>query len=692
MSPAAGSITVTVRGNGFAGTVNGVTVAAFNAGTNTPVGSPCITAGSGQCAIGVPNGTYDVRVTAAPPPFSPIASVWLGTAFGIPLAGGNPAGVFAYQPDSTGGQLPDPITVNDNTPSTRLVVQRNNPPQPTACGIDIALIIDRSGSTLPDDQTYKNAASDFVTALQGTPSRVGVWQFAAGASQVIALTDVSTVAGANAVKTAITNMATPSGGTNWDQGISQVAASGADAAILITDGNPTTQSGQWDPDTGSTGDVNVYDVEGGIASANLVKNAGIHFISVAVGISNTVNLLNLSPAVFPIANAGALQQLLTSIATALCGGTITVKKEVPNGQGGWQFADGWTFTATSNGPAPTPGSGATGDSGNNSILFDFNNVGSVTAGITETVLDNSWQLVQQGGENAVCLRNQVAVPAGQIDSSVANKISLTLGPTDVVICTFRNQPSQGKLEVKKDLNPAADPGLFNLQIDAGTLAANVGDGGTTGEQPVNTGSHTVGETQGTGTDLSDYTKSIECKAGNGSGAIVASNSGQASLDVNVGSGDDIVCVITNTRKTGKIEVKKDLNPSADSGKFNLQVDGVTKAPNVGDGGTTGEVSVNTGDHTVGETAGTGTSLSNYSTTIECKAENGNGAVVADTSGAGPLQVPVGKDDDIICVITNDLKKLEISKTVTSAPSFAGGTWTIAYDVDVDQHRCRHDDL
>ena len=64
----------------------------------------------------------------------------------------------------------------------------------------------------------------------------------------------------------------------------------------------------------------------------------------------------------------------------------------------------------------------------------------------------------------------------------------------------------------KDLSPTTDPGLFNLQIDGTTDpdADDVGDGGSTGEETVNTGTHTVGEIAGTDTDLADYQKSISC--------------------------------------------------------------------------------------------------------------------------------------------------------------------------------------
>ena len=77
------------------------------------------------------------------------------------------------------------------------------------------------------------------------------------------------------------------------------------------------------------------------------------------------------------------------------------------------------------------------------------------------------------------------------------------------------------------------------------------------------------------------------------------------LDVAVTYNADIVCTITNTRETGKLEVVKDLNPSGDPGKFNLQINGNTDpdATNVGDGGSTGEGPLIAGTHNVGEVAG-----------------------------------------------------------------------------------------
>jgi hypothetical protein len=119
--------------------------------------------------------------------------------------------------------------------------------------------------------------------------------------------------------------------------------------------------------------------------------------------------------------------------------------------------------------------------------------------------------------------------------------------------------------------------------------------------------------------------------------------------------ENVKCWFTNTKDTppppptGTIKVTKKLLPSTDSGKFNLLIDGVAKATNVGDGGTTGTQTVNTGVHTVGESAGAGTSLSNYDSSLTC-VDNAHGGA-ADNDGA----VQVDSGDAWECVITNTRK-------------------------------------
>ena len=144
-----------------------------------------------------------------------------------------------------------------------------------------------------------------------------------------------------------------------------------------------------------------------------------------------------------------------------------------------------------------------------------------------------------------------------------------------VVCTITNTRKPGKLEVRKSLAPASTHGRLrpsDRRPDRGT-GAGVGDGGTTGEQTVSAGIarcrrdrrgrrgaerlHALGRSAATPTARA---------------AIVATLRA-APLSVDVPSSSDIVCVITNTRKTGKLEVVKDLIPAADPGDFNLQIDG-----------------------------------------------------------------------------------------------------------------------
>src|SRR5262249_60991693 len=100
---------------------------------------------------------------------------------------------------------------------------------------------------------------------------------------------------------------------------------------------------------------------------------------------------------------------------------------------------------------------------------------------------------------------------------------------------------------------------------------------------------------------------------------VASGSGTSLSNIPVNKGNAVVCTITNTRNTGTIEVIKKIDPNPAGGQFNLQVDGVTKKANAVNNDTTGAVTVNTGSHSVGETAGgNNTDLTQYTDTIVCK--------------------------------------------------------------------------
>ena len=235
------------------------------------------------------------------------------------------------------------------------------------------------------------------------------------------------------------------------------------------------------------------------------------------------------------------------------------------------------------------------------------------------------------------------------------------------LCTFTNTRKPGQLELRKALVPASDPGRFTLRIAAGDATlfttADVGDGGTTGKQQVVPGAYAVSEAAGTGTDLGKYAQALQCRAGGGTGAVVPSPGGVVSVDSN----DDVVCTITNTRKPGQIEVRKDLRPDADPGRFTLSITGpggpVASAPDQGNGGTTGKQSVAPGTYTVAEAAGTSTSAADYTSGLRCVAAGGAGPEVPSTGG----QVAVDSGDDLVCVFTNTRNPVPVPPTPPVSP-------------------------
>jgi hypothetical protein len=229
--------------------------------------------------------------------------------------------------------------------------------------------------------------------------------------------------------------------------------------------------------------------------------------------------------------------------------------------------------------------------------------------------------------------------------AATSKITFKLDWYEWTKCWVTNTRDTGTIKVvKKVVAPAGDTGKFNLLVDGTAKASNVGDGGTTGDVSVTTGSHTVDESAGTATNLADYSQSTSCVD-----TAHPSDPAVNGKTVQVDKGDHWVCTITNTRKTATVKVTKALSPATDAGKFNLLIDGAAKATNVGDGGTTGVVTVLPGAHSVAEAAGTGTDLANYTSTLACKdTAHGNAA-----DNDGTLNVAAG--DAWECLFTNTRK-------------------------------------
>jgi hypothetical protein len=133
----------------------------------------------------------------------------------------------------------------------------------------------------------------------------------------------------------------------------------------------------------------------------------------------------------------------------------------------------------------------------------------------------------------------------------------------------------------------------------------------------------------------------------------------------IANGQTKTCTVTNDDIAPTLKVIKDLVPDNDSGLFNLRIDGATAGTgaNVGDGGTTGFVPVLAGNHTVSETAGTATTLSDYDTVIG-----------GDCAANGSVSLALAQNKT--CTITNTRKGMaKVVKTVSGLPPPAGQTFT-----------------
>lgn len=232
-------------------------------------------------------------------------------------------------------------------------------------------------------------------------------------------------------------------------------------------------------------------------------------------------------------------------------------------------------------------------------------------------------------------------------------------PSDCIV--YRD--NSARIEVKKVLNPSTDPGLFNLKIGTTTYATNVGNGGTTGEIVLTSGSITVSETAGTNTNLADYTTTVVCKDANGTGTVVGSGSpiGTTSRQLTFTATDasDIVCVFTNTRQLGTIQVIKNVDTDGDGvidqtgvTDWNWNIDG---AGNFATGSTQ---NVNIGSHTVSEVQKTGYHV----TASSCTGET------APATPNTSLTVTVSNNENVVCTFTNtrDTGYITVNKTLVPA--------------------------
>ncbi|WP_066582009.1 DUF7927 domain-containing protein [Cellulomonas timonensis] len=331
---------------------------------------------------------------------------------------------------------------------------RDNPAIPAQCGLTVALVLDLSGSTAGSFDALKTAAQEMVDALAGTNSQIALFTFATTAPAApganLPVTPVSTAAGAATVNAAIDALPTPVGGTNWDRGLYQVAASttGFDTAVVVTDGNPTFYGNGEGPGFFTR----FREVENGIFSSNTVKSQGTNVTVLGVGAGLTGPPDNLAAISGPVQGVdyfretdySAAAAAFRALALAGCAGSVTVVKNVipsTNAAGDVSNATpagGWTFDATVSTPPGTvaPASGQTADVTGALSFALTDNTDATRLQLVETV-QPGFSIEQVDGANAVCtdLNTQASVAV----DNVTEGFSLPVPPNAAITCQVYNR-------------------------------------------------------------------------------------------------------------------------------------------------------------------------------------------------------------------------------------------------------------
>jgi hypothetical protein len=273
-----------------------------------------------------------------------------------------------------------------------------------------------------------------------------------------------------------------------------------------------------------------------------------------------------------------------------------------------------------------------------------------------------------------------------------------------------------KITVIKKLVPASDAGRFDLKVDGTTVKAGAGDGGS-GSTYVKPGTYKISESAASGTSLSDYTASIECKK-------TSTRTGGGGDTVTVGSGDEAVCTITNTRK-GKVEIAKVTEPAETGGRtfsfsgfagdFGLAHGGVktvgvlprSEPYSVTEAVTTGyrlkAIACSDGDSTTSLSTRTASIKVSPGETVRCTFTNKKLAPGIQIVKSGPAQVHHGDTMEFTFAVTNtgntpltDVKVSDnrcspVEPVETDAELAPGETWTYGCTKPVPSHAPGEDD-
>lgn len=391
----------------------------------------------------------------------------------------------AFQPnesDGCGGTVGSTLTLKDGL---RVTTPGPNPNLPPRCGINVMLVLDKSGSIQSSGQTetVKAATRAFLDALSGTGAKVSIVDFSSTAARPVGYTTVTPTSIAGTFEPYLTNAYKPSGYTNWEAAFQKVREANtqgpvADLVVFITDGDPTARNTASGTQTGlPEGDVAA--MRPAAAEADLVKEQGSHVFAMGVGAAVTKEASahrltaisgtdELPPSAFSQADFTLVQdfhdlaQALRDVANELCQASVTVTKLVDEGDGQYRPDPGWDFTATASTspgtyawlqPAPPPATGSRTVTTNDEGVATFQ-WQPTDASATSTVTIAEQPQAGYRFVDATCTRGaptRSRRTTTRRSTSVVGQLVLT--PNEYYKCTVRNRIIPGTIEIEKRATP-----------------------------------------------------------------------------------------------------------------------------------------------------------------------------------------------------------------------------------------------
>ncbi len=479
------------------------------------------------------------------------------------------------------------------------------------CGIDIALIIDRSGSIGTNNANVRNAAQSLVNALVGSGSKVQVASFSSTATaEPGSSSNIANLAFVDPAGLTIP-LFSSSGTTNWDDALEITRRAGkiAPLTFMITDGDPTIHNNTTPDGHGGATSSSAADLENAVVEANLLKAKPSHMFVVGVGnaLSNAASENRIKDITGPdkltfdgsgnpniafgtadytlVTNFSDLQKTFAHFVRELCGPGLNAVKKLQLANGSTVTADGskpFSYTATvtptpSSWQSPAPNSGAaatltTGSNGAANFKWEPNPASATSQVAVNEAAASGWvpngqkcTLNKLDGTLPTVIQDNVGANAAGASKPAVFSITGGIGPDHSVSCeVFNRQLRTSTIAVEKITVPASRPEAFTFRLMQGTATLATASGITDASPahtfaPVQPGSYSVTEDAAANYSATGAT----CDNTNTQAVETASPANLA-----VGEQQAWVCKFTNTAVNGTITVKKHV-VSAPGGTFNF---------------------------------------------------------------------------------------------------------------------------